>query len=136
MYKRYFSELKKQEAAFVQNPFSIALNVREILDELQDQFYNLQNHSFARDFFRKWYTHSSGVNMHESSYSLVSELVFRILLSFATAYLCESGFLVLVHIKTKARNRRKVEDDARLIVSNTNPRIPKLALRLQSQPSH
>ena len=35
-FKRYFSEPKEQEAAFVRNPFSTAL------DELQEQFCDLQ----------------------------------------------------------------------------------------------
>ena len=70
------------------------------------------------------------------SYPQVSELAFRVLLPFATTYLCESGYSALVHIKTKARNRRKVEDDMRLALSNTKPRIPQLAVQLQSQPSH
>jgi len=41
----------------------------------------------------------------------------------------------LGHIKSKARNRRKVEEVIRLALSNTQPQIPKLATRLQSQPS-
>ena len=33
MFKRYFPKLKKQEAAFVRNPFSTALNVSDIPDQ-------------------------------------------------------------------------------------------------------
>jgi len=62
------------------------------------------------------------------SFPQLSEPAFRILLSFATTHLCESGFSALVHIKVKARNQRKVEHDKRLMVStaNTQPRISKL----------
>ena len=62
------------------------------------------------------------------SFPQLSELIFRMLLSFATTHLCESGFSALVHIKKKARNQRKVEHDKRLVVStpNTQPRISKL----------
>ena len=62
--KQYFRELKEQEAAFVRNLFSTALNVSNIPDELQDQFYDHQNHlsarskSFVRPFFRKWHSRS------------------------------------------------------------------------------
>ena len=35
-FKRYFPELKEQEAVFVQNPFSTSLDVNDILHELQD----------------------------------------------------------------------------------------------------
>ena len=48
------------------------------------------------------------------NYPQLSQLAFRILLPFATTYLCESGFSALVAIKTKARNRRRVEHDMRL----------------------
>ena len=60
----------------------------------------------------------------------------NIVLTFATTYLCKSGFSALVYIKKKARNQRKVNDDIRLALSSTKPRIPKLALRLHSLPSH
>ena len=46
-------ELKKQEAAFVWNLFSTALNVSDTPDEFHDQFYDHQNHSSARDVFQK-----------------------------------------------------------------------------------
>ena len=67
-------------------------------------------------------------------YPQVSELAFRILLPFAPTDFCESSFSALVHIKTKARNRRKVADDMRLTLSNTKPKISESAVRLQSQP--
>ena len=46
-FKRYFPEPKEQEAAFVRIPFSTAL------DELQDQFCDLQNDSSAHDAFQE-----------------------------------------------------------------------------------
>ena len=42
VFKRYFSELKEKEAAFVRNQFSTTLDISDILDELQDQFYDLK----------------------------------------------------------------------------------------------
>ena len=70
----------------------------------------------------------------------VSELAFRKLLSFTTTYYryasARAVFQLLYISKTKARSRRKVEDDLGLVLSSTKPRIPKLALLLQSQPSH
>ena len=103
-FKQYFPELKEKEAAVVRNPFSTALDVSDILDELQDQFYDLQNDSFARDVFQEMALTQFWFAMRES-FPQVSELVFRILLSFATTYLCESGFFALVHIKRKAHEQ-------------------------------
>ena len=57
-------------------------------------------------------------------------------------YICEqhttarAAFQLLCISKTKARNQRKVKDDIRLALSSTKTRIPKLALWLQSLPSH
>ena len=51
--KQYFPELKEQEAAFVWNLFLTALNVSDIPDVLQDQFYDHQTHSLARDVFQE-----------------------------------------------------------------------------------
>ena len=85
MFKQYFPELKEQEAAFVRNPFSTALNVSDIPDELQDQFYDHQNHTSSRNFFQKMALSQFQCVMRES-YPQVSELAFRILLSFATTH--------------------------------------------------
>ena len=51
--KRYFPELKENEAAVVRNPFSSALDVADIPDDLQDQFCDLRNDSSARDVFHE-----------------------------------------------------------------------------------
>jgi len=61
---------------------------------------------------------------------------FSTIASVATAFLCECVFLALVHIKTKTRNQRKVEDDMRLVLSHTQPRIAKLVMLLQSRSWH
>ena len=59
-FKRYFREPKEQEAAFVRNLFSTAL------DELQDQFCDLQNDSFAHDAFQEMTISQFWCAMHES----------------------------------------------------------------------
>ena len=61
VFKRKFFELKEQEVAFAQNQFSTASNVSDISNELQDQFYEHQNHSSARDFFKNGYSLCSSV---------------------------------------------------------------------------
>ena len=119
-------ELKEQGAVFVQNPFSTALDVDDIPDELEDQFYNLQNDSSARNAFQEMPLSQFWCAMSKF-YPQLFKLAFPILLSFAITYLCENGFSALIDIKTKARNRRKVEDDMRLALSNTQPQISKVA---------
>jgi hypothetical protein len=55
---------------------------------------------------------------------------------FRTTYECEVGFSSLLQIKTKYRSRLSVGDDLRSALSSTSPRIKKLAVEKQAQPSH
>ena len=121
-FERYFPEPKEKEAAFIQNPFSTGL------DQLQDQFCDLQNDSSARDAFQEIAISQFWCAMHES-YPQISELTIRTLLPFAIAYLGESGFSALAQIKKKTRNRMKVDDDIRLALTNTKSQISKLVAK-------
>ena len=102
---------------------------------MQEQFIDLKNDSTARDVYHEKSLSQFWCDMSES-YPQISKLAFRTLLPFATTYLCESGFLTLLHIKTKERNRMKVEHHMRLALSNTQPKISRLAAQTQAQPSH
>ena len=66
-------------------------------------------------------------------------LVMRVmvaLIPFATSYLCQSGFLALLAIKTKQRKRLDVEDDMRVALSKTIPQFHVLVEKKQQQPLH
>ena len=103
VFKRNFFKLKEQEVAFAQNQFSTASNVSDISNELQDQFYEHQNHSSARDFFSKTGTLSVLVcyarilptSIH-TGFSTITFICHNILC------LCKSGFSALVHIKNES----------------------------------
>ena len=69
VFQQYFLELKEKEAAIVRNQFSSALDISDILDELQEQFHHLQM--------------ICPHVIHRESYPQVSELAFRILLPFS-----------------------------------------------------
>ena len=66
------------------------------------------------------------------SYLQISKLAFQALLTFATMYLCKSGFSVVLHMKTKERNKMNVEDDMRMALSSMQPQILQLAANLQN----
>ena len=71
------------------------------------------------------------------TYPILSMAALRVIVPFASTYLCESGFSTLVHIKSKARNQLNVvEDDMRLAISKTQPCIAMLAAEMQQQISH
>jgi hypothetical protein len=133
--QRYFPELSEDEAAVVRNPFHALLDVADVPDEVQDEFLELRNDSTARDLFQEKTLTEFWCAMRRS-YPNVALLAFRVLVPFASTYLCESGFSTLLQIKTKARNRLDVQDDMRLALTNTQPRIAKLVTQMQAQPSH
>ena len=127
-------ELKEEEAILARNPFSDSLDVSGISDEMQEQFSEVKKDSTACDIYCEKSLSQFWCDMSEL-YPQISKLAFRILLPFATTYLCESGFSTLSHIKTKERNRLKVKYDMRLALSNTQPQISRLAAQTQAQPS-
>ena len=49
----------------------------------------------------------------------------RMLIPFATTYLCESRFSTLLSIKTKSSNRLNAQADMRITISNKVPRLRK-----------
>uniref|UniRef100_UPI00358EB4CC protein FAM200C-like n=1 Tax=Myxine glutinosa TaxID=7769 RepID=UPI00358EB4CC len=60
----------------------------------------------------------------------------RVLIPFATTYLCESGFSSLLSIKTKSRNRLNPQADLRIAVSKKVPGFDKIMKEKQEQRSH
>uniref|UniRef100_A0AAR2INL2 DUF4371 domain-containing protein n=1 Tax=Pygocentrus nattereri TaxID=42514 RepID=A0AAR2INL2_PYGNA len=71
-----------------------------------------------------------------SEYPDLSDKAVRFLMPFPTTYLCETGFSMLVVLKTKYRNRLNVEPDIRLQLSALQPDIHHLVAGKQHQPSH
>ena len=134
-FQHNFSELIEEEAILARNPFSNSLDVSDITEEMQKQFIEFKNDSTARDIYHEKSLSQFWCDMTES-YPQISKLGFRTLLPFATTYLCESGFSTLLHIKTKERNKMKVEHKMRLALLNTQPQISRLAAQTQAQPSH
>ena len=134
-FQHYFSELKEKEPILARNPFSNFLDVSNIPEEMQEQFIEFKNDSTAHDIYHKKPLSQFWCDMTES-YPQISKLGFRTLLSFATTYLCESGFSTLLHIKTKERNRMKVEHKMRLALPNTQSQISRLAAQTQAQLPH
>jgi hypothetical protein len=134
-FNRYFPELKEEECSLVRNPFADHVNVADLPDEIQDEFLDLKSDSAVRDLFVQKGCSEFWCVMY-NSYPQVAMYAFKVLVPFASTYLCESGFSALFHIKTKERNRLNVEDDMRLALTSTQPRISKLAALVQPQSSH
>ena len=104
-------------------------------DDEQEEFINLIYDSGAKAIFSTMSVPQFWCSML-LTYPLVSQIVIKALLPFLSTYLCETGFSSLLTIKTRNRNRLKVEHYLRCCLSKTEPRISQLVEKKQFQPSH
>lgn len=122
--------------AWVMDPF---LAKEEDVEHLQaeDELVDIKSNSLCKRFYdehgykRFWLVKGAVVAPR-----LAHHAITRLILPFATTYLSETAFSMLVTIKTKARNRLDVHSDFRLAVTNVTPDIPALAQEIQCQGSH
>ena len=70
------------------------------------------------------------------SYPELSIQALKLMVPFATSYLCESGFSSLVAIKTRYRSTMNVSSDLRCALSTAAPDFNKLCQNSQAHPSH
>ncbi|XP_064099520.1 protein FAM200C-like [Macrobrachium nipponense] len=129
-FRRYFPDLSPQHAGLAKNPFLCQDD--DVLEDAQEE---LIHDSTAKNVFQSNSLSSFWCSMMES-YPKISDLAVRVLLPFASTYLCESGFSSLLAIKTKSRNKLSVEDDLRCALAATEPRIHELVAQKQPQKSH
>ena len=120
---------------FPRNPFSPLIDITAIPEEVQDELSELRNDTACRELYMIKSLPQFWSSLLQS-YPKLSTEALRVVVPFASTYLCESGFSALMHIKSKARNQLNVEDDMRLAISKTRPRISKLAADIQPQKSH
>ena len=69
-------------------------------------------------------------------YPLIATRALQILAVFGSTYLCEAAFSGLIAIKTKYRNRLRVERDFCCSFSGVKPRIKNLVAKKQCQVYH
>ena len=112
------------------------MNVADVTDEVQEEFTELRHDSTAHDLLQEKTLTEFGVPCVIRILPNVALLLLRVLVPFASTHLCESGFSTLLQIKTKARNRLDVQDDMRLALMQTRPRISKRVTQIQPQSSH
>ena len=106
-----------------------------IVKEAQEEFVDMVNDSTAKDAFAMKSMEDFWCGMKDS-YPQLTDIAIKVLLPFASTYLCESGFSTLLAIKCKARNKLQVEDDLRCALATTAPRFEKLVRSKQAQKSH
>ena len=107
-----------------------SLNVADVPDEVQDEFTELQNDSTAHDLLQE--------KTLTEFWCAIHILMLR---CFCYGYLChlllpifgKVVFQLFCKLKQRPRNWLDVQDDMRLALTQTKPRISKLVTQMQPQ---
>ena len=67
---------------------------------------------------------------------VLSKKALTLLFQSPSTYRCEAGFLTMVTLKTKARNRLVIDTDMRCCLSSIRPRFDRVMAVKQFQPAH
>ena len=71
-----------------------------------------------------------------TEYPVVSKAALRVLISFATSYMCEAGFSAVAVLTTEYRSKLDVEREMRVAVSNITPQFETLCRNKRANVSH
>ena len=71
-----------------------------------------------------------------SEFPLLGCKALRVLVPFATSYLCEAGFSTVATIKSKYRGKIDIERDLRVAISSIEPQFNKMREEQQAHCSH
>uniref|UniRef100_K7G5P4 DUF4371 domain-containing protein n=1 Tax=Pelodiscus sinensis TaxID=13735 RepID=K7G5P4_PELSI len=97
-FQRYFPEVDrtKDGLSFIRNTFTTDVN--SVPEDLQEEFLDVKNDFAAQDMYQQSTTEKFCASVTES-YPNLSAPAVRFLLPFASTYMCETGFLCLLHNK-------------------------------------
>lgn len=132
-FEQYFPE-NLERYDWVRNPFQ-STTPSTLSTEEEEQLIELSCDSSLKLQYNKdkllqfWSTVSS-------EYRSISTAALRVLLPFATSYLCETGFSAVAVIKNKYRSKLNLEKEMRVAISKLEPRFEKLCSEKQAHPSH
>ena len=134
-FERYFPGINTEgiELVLARDPYKC--KVDELPEDLQEEFLELTNNSFAKIEYNSLSLNYFWVKMLPV-YPKISKVSLLILIPFSSTYLCEAGFSSLLAIKTKQRNKLESEGDLRCALSKTDPRLTKLVGKKEKQVSH
>ena len=103
---------------------SVMIGIATIPEKVRDELLELRNDSASCEMFMTKSLSQFWSSMF--SYPKLSTKSSRVIVPFAFTYLYKSGFSALMHIILKARNQLDVEDNIRIPISKTRPRISRL----------
>ena len=121
----------------MRNPFSIETSEmpKDFTVGEQESLIELSCDETLKSAFRRQSLINFWIKQH-SEYPALSDKAVRVLIPFATTYICEKGFSSLACIKTKYRNRMDAEPNLRLKLTSIDPDFRGLCAQRQAHPSH
>ena len=133
-FKNYFPDQRKYPE-WIRQPFSFDTTTVDTNNQHIDDIIELQESKVQKLFFNSTNLETFWCQQMES-YPRIAKVALDVHTSFVTTYLCERAFSTLVEVKTKKRNRLACENDLRIAVSETKPRISQLVARKEQQKAH
>ncbi len=130
----YFPIMDKSQT-WIRNPFDVTPPIPHLSFQEQEQLLELSSDGRHHILFKN----KSLVSFWASAivkYPGLSKQALKVLMPFATTYLCEAGFSALTLLKTKHRQRLDAENDLRVKLSSIAPNFDDLCAKMQAHPSH
>ncbi|KAL1281206.1 hypothetical protein QQF64_000009 [Cirrhinus molitorella] len=132
--RTYFPPMD-QSQIWIRNPFDVTPPIPHLSFQEQEQLLELSSDGRHNILFKN----KSLVDFWASAmveYPGLSKQALKVLMPFATTYLCEAGFSALTLLKTKHRQRLDAENDLRVKLSSIGPNFDDLCAKMQAHPSH
>ena len=123
--QEYFPNLRSKTNSWVQNPFKITERPMKLTASDYESLIELTSDSVLKAKFEEVSIAFFWENLVEVCKNL-SKKATQELLSFATTYLCESGFSQYAQTKTKYRARLDATSDMRIQLSHIKPNFSDL----------
>ena len=132
-FAHYFQEdLSSYE--WIQDPYAQPIP-SSLTEKEKENYIDLTCDSFLKRKFNSVNLTNFCISLNDE-YPALTKKALRILVPFATSYLCEAGFSAMAVIKTKYRSRIDVEREMRVAVSKILPRFHDLCKNKQAHTSH
>ena len=134
-FEKYFSG-DMQKYNWIRNPFLDNANAPQGFASLEaEQFIDLTSDLTLKSIYNPNSLISFWVKARVEL-PLVGCKALRVLVTFATSYLCEAGFSAVAVIKSKYRNKIDIKREMRVAISNIALRIDKMCVEQQAHCSH
>jgi hypothetical protein len=133
-FEKYFQNENFDKIAWIQDPFNTSAP-SEFTSAEEENLIELSCDNSSKARFGSTELTEFLISIRDE-YPLLSDKAQRILIPFATSYLCEAGFSAVAVIKSKYRTKIKVEKEMRVAVSNLIPRFEKMCSDLEAHSSH